>query len=368
MKLFTITCFLLHLRLSQQHGRMLEPPGRSSMWRVGFPTPKNENDNALYCGGFGVQYNLNGGKCGICGDPWNVWPRQNEAPHGVYATGIISKTYRQGSIIPVVVDITANHQGHFTFKLCPNNDIWQDPKQDCFDRYVLRTGKDAVEKYYISDYTTGLRLVYVHLPAGLSCSQCILQWTYTAGNNWGLCSNGTGTLGCGNQETFRSCSDIRILPRHSSSSGRQETNTFSQETTFDIDQFEDYYDELFNNQNNNIAINNVEVAIDEDHGDNEIATMHSVQSKRLRLLKKKLILAKALKSLRKLIMLSKLKGDEAESSVRVKPRESFELYDEEERLGRSTSTVMPWWARSNSHGRKKRKRKKRYSFWYDVFH
>ena len=171
------------------------------------------------------------------------------------------------------------------------------------------------------------------------------------------------------QETFRSCSDIRILPRHSSSSGRQETNTFSQETTFDIDQFEDYYDELFNNQNNNIAINNVEVAIDEDHGDNEIATMHSVQSKRLRLLKKKLILAKALKSLRKLIMLSKLKGDNDESSVRVKPRESFELYDEEEeRLGRSTSTVMPWWARSNSHGRKKRKRKKRYSFWYDVFH
>ena len=42
--------------------------------------------------------------------------------------------YLQGSIIPVVIDITANHQGHFTFKLCPNNDIWQDPAQDCFDR------------------------------------------------------------------------------------------------------------------------------------------------------------------------------------------------------------------------------------------
>ena len=63
----------------------------------------------------------------------------------------------------------------------------------------------------------------------LSCSQCILQWTYTAGNNWGVCSNGTGELGCGPQETFRwprkilcvtsswflcfrACSDIRILP------------------------------------------------------------------------------------------------------------------------------------------------------------
>ena len=48
----------------------------------------------------------------------------------------------QGSIIPVVLDITANHQGHFTFSLCPNNDIWADPDQDCFDRQVnnLRAG------------------------------------------------------------------------------------------------------------------------------------------------------------------------------------------------------------------------------------
>ena len=33
----------------------------------------------------------------------------------------------------------------------------------------------------------------------LTCSQCILQWTYKAGNNWGVCNNGTGALGCGNQ-------------------------------------------------------------------------------------------------------------------------------------------------------------------------
>lgn len=338
------------------------------MWRVGFPTPKNENDNALYCGGFGVQHNLNGGKCGICGDPWNVWPRQNEAPHGVFATGVISKTYRQGSIIPVVVDITANHQGYFTFKLCPNNDIWQDPKQDCFDRFSLVTGKAAAEKYYISDYMTGMRLVYVHLPHQVSCDQCILQWTYTAGNNWGVCSNGTGSLGCGPQETFRSCSDIRILPGQSSV-GYQETNTFSQETTFDIDQFEDYYDELFGNKNNDIAINNIEVAIDDEDIENEILSMHSVQTQRLRLLKKKLILAKALKSLRKLIMLSKLKGDDADSGV--SSSSNYEIYDYEERQEaggqyEGGSTIMPWWTRSNSHGRRKRKRRKRFSFWQDL--
>ena len=86
----------------------------------------------------------------------------------------------------MVLDITANHQGHFTFSLCRNNDIWADPDQDCFDRqvtnqrtehwkdidvmffmlprFVLKTGKDGSEAYQVNDYITGMRLVYVHLP------------------------------------------------------------------------------------------------------------------------------------------------------------------------------------------------------------
>ena len=141
--------------------------------------------------------------------------------------------------------------------------------------------------------------------------------------------------------------------------GYQDTNTFSEDTTFDIDQFEDYYDELFGNKNNDIAINNIEVAIDDEDIENEILSMHSVQTQRLRLLKKKLILAKALKSLRKLIMLSKLKGDDEDSS--------YEMYDyEEERQQAGGSTIMPWWTRRNSHGRRKRKRRKRFSFWNDI--
>ena len=141
--------------------------------------------------------------------------------------------------------------------------------------------------------------------------------------------------------------------------GYQDTNTFSEDTTFDIDQFEDYYDELFGNKNNDIAINNIEVAIDDEDIENEILSIHSVQTQRLRLLKKKLILAKALKSLRKLIMLSKLKGDDEDSN--------YEMYDyEEERQQAGGSTIMPWWTRSNSHGRRKRKRRKRFSFWNDI--
>ena len=37
-----------------------------------------------------------------------------------------------------------------------------------------------------------------------------LKWTWTTGNNWGDCGNGTSLEGCGPQETFRACSDIAI--------------------------------------------------------------------------------------------------------------------------------------------------------------
>ena len=55
----------------------------------------------------------------------------------------------------------------------------------------------------------------VQLPAGLQCGHCVLQvccsvsplcnpllqWTYTCGNSWGVCSEGGGRLGCGPQVT-----------------------------------------------------------------------------------------------------------------------------------------------------------------------
>ena len=48
------------------------------------------------------------------------------------------------------------------------------------------------------------------LPHGLSCSQCVVQWTYYTGNTWGVCSNGTEGMGCGDQEMFRNCADVMI--------------------------------------------------------------------------------------------------------------------------------------------------------------
>merc|ERR1719206_1142557 len=50
----------------------------------------------------------------------------------------------------------------------------------------------------------------VVLPYGLTCSQCVMQWTYYTGNTWGQCANGTEGMGCGYQETFLNCADVQI--------------------------------------------------------------------------------------------------------------------------------------------------------------
>lgn len=47
------------------------------------------------------------------------------------------------------------------------------------------------------------------------------------GNSWGICGNGTGAIGCGAQENFRGCSDIRVL---SSRSGKRLNNNTPTET------------------------------------------------------------------------------------------------------------------------------------------
>lgn len=97
---------------------------------------------------------------------------------------------------------------------------------------------DFSDRLEIGD-TVGIIKGHVQLPSHLTCEQCIFQvrllsglffpafltrdyvqyfdsflfqWTYTAGNNWGVCDGEPyGRLGCGPQETFRACSDVSIL-------------------------------------------------------------------------------------------------------------------------------------------------------------
>ena len=210
---------MIHEVLS--HGRFIEPPARTSAWRFGFKTPKNFNDHETNCGGFSRQWSKNGGRCGQCGDPWDhPQPRPGETG-GKFGREVIVRSYSPGQTVKVTVDVTANHRGYFQFRLCPHTSPGAPAPESCFNnRNNLLEFTEGGTKYYIKP-GTGSQSARVKLPGGLSCEHCVLQWTYVAGNNWGVCKDGSGKVGCGPQEEFRACADIQI------SEGNNNNNSWS---------------------------------------------------------------------------------------------------------------------------------------------
>ncbi|CAK1589900.1 unnamed protein product [Parnassius mnemosyne] len=218
---FQILCCLLAVQGAiwagvSGHGRLIEPPSRASAWRFGFDTPHNYNDHELYCGGFTRQWNKNGGKCGVCGDPWDSpIPRAHELG-GRFGKGVIVRRYAPKDTIVIKVELTASHMGYFEFRVC------EEPKattQECLDKNVLRLDSTNATKYYPKEGNKVYEMKY-QLPDDMECSHCVLQWRYIAGNNWGTCADGTGAVGCGPQEEFRACADIAIGDRFTTSTRR----------------------------------------------------------------------------------------------------------------------------------------------------
>ncbi|XP_012254771.2 uncharacterized protein LOC105685357 [Athalia rosae] len=220
-QLMNASVWLIVLNILQVlgHGMVMDPVNRGSMWRKGYPTPINYNDNANYCGGYAKQWMTNDGKCGVCGDDYSSKrPRDNENT-GKYGTGIVVASYRRGSQVNVTLLITANHKGYFKFNICDLSGANEKEVETeaCFDAYPLSL-IDGSDNYKLVSERTGLFQVPLKLPDTLEiCDRCVLRWHYTTGNNWGFCTDengvaqGYGALGCGPQETFRTCSDISIF-------------------------------------------------------------------------------------------------------------------------------------------------------------
>ncbi len=56
MSILKVFVLIIFVGTVYGHGRLAMPPGRSSAWDFGFDTPVNNNDFAIYCGGFQVSY------------------------------------------------------------------------------------------------------------------------------------------------------------------------------------------------------------------------------------------------------------------------------------------------------------------------
>ena len=55
--------------------------------------------------------------------------------------------------------------------------------QECFDQHVLPIAGTNSDKYYIPKNTpkTAMLEYEVTLPKGVTCSQCVIQWTWKSG-------------------------------------------------------------------------------------------------------------------------------------------------------------------------------------------
>lgn len=149
-----------------------------------------------------MQWDQNGGKCGLCGDPHQVEkPRPHEAG-GQYAKGIISRRYSVGQVfffiiivvlrififryfqeIHIEIELTANHLGKFEIYICPNNNPAQEATPECFQRHPLYLSGTKQIAFHIPEDSNKKDIFRykVTLPAYVTCTQCVLQWTYFTG-------------------------------------------------------------------------------------------------------------------------------------------------------------------------------------------
>nr|XP_009857447.1 uncharacterized protein LOC104265352 [Ciona intestinalis] len=210
---------LVRMRSTEGHGRLLQPPSRSSMWRYKYTDPmlspyaeiiqSNYDDNGLNCGGKNTQ-TVNEGRCGVCGDSYTAAVKENEAG-GKYALGIIGRIYSPGEIIDTQVEITAEHKGYFEFRLCPWDNVHVPVTHECLNQRLLSFA-DGEKKWYLpqdADLAKGVHNIKVQLPSDVLCEQCVLQWRYRTGNSWGY-EDGKEGMGLGQQEEFYGCSDVAI--------------------------------------------------------------------------------------------------------------------------------------------------------------
>ncbi|PRD25827.1 UNVERIFIED_CONTAM: hypothetical protein NCL1_39778 [Trichonephila clavipes] len=132
---------------------------------------------------FGVReklWKINKGKCGICGDAWDLpEPRPNE-DGGKYGKGIVVRTYKAGQEFTSTVFIVANHEGYFEFKLCPvKPGVKID--QDCLDQHPVGLADGSGNRYILKRGIKGNLDIKLKLPNGLKCDRCVLQYHWKAG-------------------------------------------------------------------------------------------------------------------------------------------------------------------------------------------
>eukprot|EP00121_Abeoforma_whisleri_P014549 Awhi_evm1s13415 len=195
------------------HGYMAQPAARNALWKFGYQNPPNYNLMSLNAGG-PSEVQRKGHS--VCGD--HVGGPFDHMDGGKYANGIIAQTYKESDTIDISLVITAHHKGWVYFNLCDlaeGSTTQTQVTQECLDVHPLvRSDGGGIESPLPDPNPDGGASQYSFryvLPAGVTCSRCVLQWYWKTGNSPGAYP-----------EEFWNCADIKIEPSnalpHSSTS------------------------------------------------------------------------------------------------------------------------------------------------------
>ena len=194
------------------------------------------------------------GDHGVCGDPVGDSPGAHTAGGKFYHGGKTVATYAPGGTIDFELDLSTNHNGYAEWWICDLDACGEaDLTTKCFgvpgachrlDRVPhpsCEAGTDetcgAIHKEYPSRWYLPCRGVgpvvggtngkmRYQLPAGFTCTRCVVQWYWVTANSctppgmgdytppasWGGCSkNGQlGPCGAGWPEEFWTCADVAV--------------------------------------------------------------------------------------------------------------------------------------------------------------
>lgn len=208
-------------------------------------------------------------RAGVCGD--EKGGKQEHVRGGqFYYGGIISRTYPQGAVIDIEMNIVANHNGFMELHICDVAKCGGEISEACFKQghcyQLLRAPNPSCDsgydlrcaprdpnypgRWYLPCATKpensqerfgGTKMQY-QLPEGLACEHCVLHWFWSAANtcnppgvitfyegphgpkNWGTCVGQGGARGgyskvqkdCGKNrfpEEYYQCADVRITDK-----------------------------------------------------------------------------------------------------------------------------------------------------------
>ncbi|KAK7080205.1 hypothetical protein SK128_023795 [Halocaridina rubra] len=189
------------------------PPQSRGRYHFAMETTSN-------CGGFDRQWFQNQGRCGPCGDPWDIAvPRPHET-RGRYGRGIIVANYTQAqckssddwnSLSEEIVNANLIHSLKDTRSVSLSANMEPTSRRGVMSIGLFPNEEGVTELNVNLTGTLGQVTHFLTLPREVTCGACVIQWRYVTDQGR-------------SRSEYRACADVTVLGYDNVFQNNQVTN------------------------------------------------------------------------------------------------------------------------------------------------